>query len=151
MKYAVVTGASSGMGLEFARQLAERKYGIVIVSNQPEENRRVAEMLRRQNHVDVRVIDMDLTLPKAAEDIYQQVTSWELEVEVLVSNAGMDYRFALHDTCQVDSSFRGRHVETAERICVDHFFFDGMDALSDNIPLCGDQGFSEVFLSVDLV
>ena len=89
MKYAVVTGASSGMGLEFARQLAERKYGIVIVSNQPEENRRVAEMLRRQNHVDVRVIDMDLTLPKAAEDIYQQVTSWELEVEVLVSNAGM--------------------------------------------------------------
>ena len=64
MKYAVVTGASSGMGLEFARQLAERKYGIVIVSNQPEENRRVAEMLRRQNHVDVRVIDMDLTLPR---------------------------------------------------------------------------------------
>ena len=64
MKYAVVTGASSGMGLEFAWQLAERKYGIVIVSNQPEENRRVAEMLRRQNHVDVRVIDMDLTLPK---------------------------------------------------------------------------------------
>ena len=89
MKYAVVTGASSGMGLEFAWQLAERKYGIVIVSNQLEENRRVAEMLRRQNHVDVRVIDMDLTLPKAAEDIYQQVTSWELEVEVLVSNAGM--------------------------------------------------------------
>ena len=33
MKYAVVTGASSGMGLEFARQLAERKYGIVIVSS----------------------------------------------------------------------------------------------------------------------
>lgn len=89
MKYAVVTGASSGMGLEFARQLAERKYGIVIVSNQLEENRRVAEMLRRQNQVDVRVIDMDLTLPKAAEVIYQQVTSWELEVEVLVSNAGM--------------------------------------------------------------
>ena len=83
MKYAVITGASSGMGLEFARQLAERGYGIVVISNQPEENRRVAEMLRGQNHVDVRVIDMDLTLPEAAEDIYQQV------VEVLVSNAGM--------------------------------------------------------------
>ena len=89
MKYAVVTGASSGMGLEFARQLAKRGYGIVVISNQPEENRRVTEMLREQNHVDVRVIDMDLTLPEAAEYIYQQVTSWELEVEVLVSNAGM--------------------------------------------------------------
>lgn len=89
MKYAVVTGASSGIGLEFARQLSEQKYGIVIVSNQQEKNRRVAEILRTQSHVDVRVIDIDLTLPEAAEVIYQQAASWNLEVEVLVSNAGM--------------------------------------------------------------
>ena len=156
MKYAVVTGASSGMGLEFARQLAERKYGIVIVSNQPEENRRVAEMLRRQNHVDVRVIDMDLTLPEAAEDIYQQVTSWELEVEVLVSNAGM-LLFSTLERTSLERLDRIIALHCTTPVKLIRLFGEDMlkrrkgHALSDNIPLCGDQSFSEVFLSVDLV
>lgn len=89
MKYAVITGASSGMGLEFARQLAERGYGIVVISDRPDENRRAAESLRERSHADVRVIDLDLTLPEAAETIYREVSDWGLEVEILVSNAGM--------------------------------------------------------------
>ena len=89
MKYAVITGASSGMGLEFARQLAERGYGIVMISDRPDENRRAAESLRERSHADVRVIDLDLTLPEAAETIYREVSDWGLEVEILVSNAGM--------------------------------------------------------------
>ena len=89
MSYAVITGASSGLGLEFARQLAERGYGIIVISNQPEENRLVAEMLCSQYQADVRVIDIDLTASDAAEEVYRMVNSWELEVEVLVSNAGM--------------------------------------------------------------
>lgn len=89
MKYAVITGASSGMGLEFARQLAERGYGIVIISNRPDENRLAAETVRTAHQTDIRVIDIDLTLPEAAETIYRQIVFWGLEVEILVSNAGM--------------------------------------------------------------
>lgn len=77
------------MGLEFARQLAERGYGIVIIGNRPDENRQAAETIRAVHHTDVRVIDMDLTLPEAAETVYRKVASWGLEVEILVSNAGM--------------------------------------------------------------
>lgn len=89
MKYAVITGASSGMGLEFSRQLAERGYGIVLISNRPEENRQAAETIRTTYATDTRTIDIDLTLPEAAETVYQQVVTWKLEVEILVSNAGM--------------------------------------------------------------
>lgn len=89
MKYAVITGASSGMGLEFSRQLAERGYGIVLISNRPEENRQAAETIRTTYATDARTIDIDLTLPEAAETVYQQVVTWKLEVEILVSNAGM--------------------------------------------------------------
>lgn len=97
MKYALITGASSGIGLEFARQLAERAYGIVIVSNRSEENLRAASVIRqiafRKNPAvgeeAVKIIDMDLTLPEAAAQIYSQVQAWGIEVEILVSNAGM--------------------------------------------------------------
>ena len=89
MKYALVTGASSGMGLEFSLQLASKGYGIIIVSNRPEDNVKAAEKIRSQYEVDTRVLDADLTSPTSAQEIYDQVKEWGLEVEVLVSNAGM--------------------------------------------------------------
>ena len=50
MKCALITGASSGMGEEYARQLAAKGYNIVVVSNDAEGNRRVAdELIQRYN------------------------------------------------------------------------------------------------------
>ena len=89
MKYALITGASSGMGLEFSLQLAARGYGIIIVSNRPDENLKAADKVREGGAADVRVIDADLTLSDSAQNIYDQVREWQLEVEVLISNAGM--------------------------------------------------------------
>lgn len=89
MKYAVITGASSGIGLEFAHQLAKRGYGIIMISDRPKDNKLIAKMLYAQTHVDIRIIDMDLTLPRAADEIYRQVILWGVEVDILISNAGM--------------------------------------------------------------
>lgn len=95
-KYALVTGASSGMGLEFALQLADRGYGIIVVSNRHDENVMAACMIRERMGLPsdgadnrVRVIDADLTLADSAQMIYDTVRLWDIEVEVLVSNAGM--------------------------------------------------------------
>ena len=95
-KYALVTGASSGMGLEFSIQLAGRGYGIIVVSNRPEENIKAAQTIRASVdlHDDdgngyVRVIDADLTEADSARKVYDIVKQWNLTVEVLVSNAGM--------------------------------------------------------------
>ena len=48
MKYALITGASSGMGREYARQLAAMGYGSVVVSNDEEGNNRVANELTQR-------------------------------------------------------------------------------------------------------
>lgn len=90
MEYALVTGASSGMGLQYALQLAATGYGIIIVSNRPDDNVRAAELVRSSfPSSDVRVIDADLTLADSAEMIYSTVSRWGLDVEVLISNAGI--------------------------------------------------------------
>ena len=89
MKYALVTGACSGMGLEFSLQLAAKGYGIILVSNRPDDNVKAAQRIQQQSGMDTRVIDADLTSPSSAQEIYDLVHEWGLEVEVLVSNAGM--------------------------------------------------------------
>ena len=89
MKYALITGASSGIGLEYARQLAAEGWNLIVVSNRAEENVRVAKELSRQYGVAVEPLYADLTENDSAEKIYDHVQSLGAEVEVLINNAGM--------------------------------------------------------------
>ena len=90
MKYALITGASSGMGLHYSLQLARKGYGIIIVSNRHDENLIAANKVRSAGaDIDVRVIDADLTSCSSPEIIYNMVKEWNLEVEVQISNAGI--------------------------------------------------------------
>lgn len=56
MRWAVVTGASSGIGLEFARQLAKKRFSLVMISNQEAELTRCAENLRTRYFVEVHAL-----------------------------------------------------------------------------------------------
>ena len=89
MKYALITGASSGIGLEYARQLAAAGWNLVVVSNRNEENIRVAEELSRQYGVAVEPLYADLTETDAAEKIYARTKEMGADVDVLINNAGM--------------------------------------------------------------
>jgi len=87
--YALVTGASSGIGKCYARDLAQRKYDLYIVSNQPKELEETAEEIRNEFGVDVRYECKDLTSPNAPIEMLQYVKDNELDLEVLVNNAGV--------------------------------------------------------------
>lgn len=87
--YALITGASSGMGLEYARQLAAEGYNLIIVSNQADANLRVAKALRSEYGVRVEALYADLSRAEAAHQVYERVVEWGVEVSVLISNAGM--------------------------------------------------------------
>lgn len=89
MKTALVTGASSGMGLEYSRQLAKMGYDIIVVSNREEQNISVAASLQTRFGVKAYPLYADLTQNCAAEHIYSFIHQNSLQIDVLVSNAGI--------------------------------------------------------------
>src|SRR2546430_1397925 len=86
---ALVTGASSGIGYELARQFAQHGHSLVLVAPNKAELDTVAQRLETENGVTVSVIAADLTRDGATENIFAQAES---EVEILCNNAGFGVR-----------------------------------------------------------
>lgn len=90
---ALVTGASSGLGEEFALQLAPRVRRLVLVARREPLLQELAETIRGNFPlIDVRVFAVDLTDPAAREHLAATLASQGLEPDLLVNNAGLgDY------------------------------------------------------------
>ena len=87
--YALVTGASSGMGLEYARQMAAKGYNILVVSNREEDNIKVAESLKAEFGVDAQPFYADLSKTEASQAVFDWTVEKGYRVDVLISNAGL--------------------------------------------------------------
>lgn len=85
-EWALVTGASSGIGREFARALAREGCSIVLSARREERLRELAGELERESAVRTRVVPLDLERAGAAEELARAVS--DLEVGILVNNAG---------------------------------------------------------------
>ena len=88
----LITGASSGIGLELARCFAADGSGLILVARNTEALERLAEELRKRHAVPVRVITADLARPEAPGEIFEACGRAGQGVDVLVNNAG----FGLH-------------------------------------------------------
>lgn len=88
-KYALVTGASSGIGWHFAKELAAKGYGIVAVSNQGDQLANLKTEVETLFRVTVLTLDLDLSRSDAAATVFDFCRQNNVQVEVLVNNAGM--------------------------------------------------------------
>ena len=84
----LITGASTGIGAEFARQFAARGDDLVLVARSVDKLDALAAQLRSTHPVEVTVIAMDLAEPDAASELFERTTRLGLAVDVLVNNAG---------------------------------------------------------------
>ena len=98
MKYALITGASSGCGYEYARILAQKGYNLLIVSNEDTIHDK-AKILRSDYPVNIISLVRNLGVQDAAKELYEYCTDNHLEVEVLINNAGV-----YHDRDFMDDS-----------------------------------------------
>ncbi|MBC7796000.1 MAG: SDR family oxidoreductase [Pyrinomonadaceae bacterium] len=96
MKYAgktvLITGASSGIGLEFARETARRKANLILVARSVDKLQQVAKELNRQHNVSVEIIAVDLSKENSANQVQQIVAERNLTVDILVNNAGIAFQ-----------------------------------------------------------
>ncbi|MFK7925219.1 MAG: SDR family NAD(P)-dependent oxidoreductase, partial [Bacteroidia bacterium] len=94
----------SGIGVEFAKQIAERGLNIVLTARRVERMEALAEEIRNSYQVEVRVVGLDLTKPDMLSDLIPAVA--DLEIGLLVNNAGMNAVGAFYKTDL------GQHLKT---------------------------------------
>lgn len=103
--YALVTGASSGIGYQYARQLAERGYNLIVVSNEADAIVQKAEIIKNDFGVQTIPLMRDLGRQDAALELYEYCKTHNLEVEVLINNAGV-----YHDRDFIEDSQEFNHL-----------------------------------------
>jgi short-subunit dehydrogenase len=86
--WVLVTGSSSGLGEEFAKQLAHRGLNLILTARSRERLEKLAENLRRVAGVDVRTVPADLAADDGARRLCAAVDELGLEVRHLINNAG---------------------------------------------------------------
>lgn len=92
MKTALITGASSGIGEIFAKELASRKTNLVLVARSEDKLQKLANELQYQYQIQADVIVQDLTAPAATNSVFEIVSQKGLTIDLLVNNAGFgDY------------------------------------------------------------
>ncbi|UII31161.1 SDR family NAD(P)-dependent oxidoreductase [Fulvivirga ulvae] len=87
-KYILITGASSGIGHEMARQLAALKYNLILIARSEDKLKAMQQELSSKHGNDVQFITKDLSHTEQAVELYDAIKSAKYEVSHLVNNAG---------------------------------------------------------------
>jgi short-subunit dehydrogenase len=94
--WALVTGASSGIGAVFARELVKRGANLVLVARSQDKLEALGEQLRDRAGASVEVLACDLSQPGAGAALAARLAERGLPIDVLVNNAGFGLFGALH-------------------------------------------------------
>jgi len=87
-KTALITGASSGIGMELARIHASKGDNLVLVARRKDKLEALKTELEKHNGITVFVIEKDLSVADAAQEIYNETSSQKITIDYLVNNAG---------------------------------------------------------------
>jgi short-subunit dehydrogenase len=85
---ALITGASKGLGAEFARLFASKQVDLILVARSENELKEIKSELENRFNISVRTIVSDLSLPENVRSVYDEIKADRIKVDYLVNNAG---------------------------------------------------------------
>ena len=91
MKNVLITGATSGIGYEFAKVFAKNNYNLILCSRNKESLYKIKSEISKEYKVEVNVFAKDLSKKEEAMELYKEVSKMGLDVDILINNAGAGY------------------------------------------------------------
>jgi short-subunit dehydrogenase len=88
MAYALITGASKGIGKAIAEQLAAKKFNVLLIARSEDALKKTANEIAEKYKVEANYLALDLSLNNAAENIYNWCKQKNYTIEILINNAG---------------------------------------------------------------
>ena len=153
-KTALVTGASGGLGVEFARLLAKKHYDLLLVARNEGKLNDIKNELEKEYGITAWVCPCDLSRVDAALDVFEFTQVHDLEIDVLINNAGFgdSGKFA---ECSWKKQYEMVQVDITALMQLTHCFLSGMIErkhgrilnLSSVAAFCAGPGMSVYYAS----
>jgi uncharacterized protein len=125
MPIALITGASKGLGEDFARQLAAKGYNLVLVARSQDKLEALAAELTTKHGIKAEAIAADLTQPQACQKVFDQVQAMDWAIDLLINNAGFgDY--GEFGTCDGSSQTSMVQLNVQALVDLTHLVLPGM-------------------------
>lgn len=123
--YAIITGASSGIGAEFARIAAAEGRNLLLIARREERLTALLDELEPEHGVTVRILPLDLTTPTAAKEVAQYVEGAELRVVALVNNAAFGGYGLFHEQ-PLENNLQMIQLNTSNVVALTRALLPGM-------------------------
>ncbi len=95
MSYALITGASKGIGKEMVYELCKRKSDVLLIARSEDQLKQLREEVQKKYNVKADYFAIDLSKPKAAKEIFDWCNENKFDINILINNAGYGLSGAL--------------------------------------------------------
>ena len=87
-EFALITGASNGIGMALAHVMAQRRHNLLLVARSADKLQTLSKNLQAEHGINVHALALDLAVPGAAQTLYDHCHQQGLAIDILVNNAG---------------------------------------------------------------
>ncbi len=129
-KTALITGASSGIGKEFAHIHAEKGGNLVLVARSLDKLLALKEELEKKHPIKVHIIVKDLTETNASKAIYEEVKNANISVDFLINNAGFGGLGAFHER-KLEEDLSMINLNISALTALTHYFLQDFVGLNE--------------------
>ena len=121
--WVLITGASSGIGLELARRFAADRFNLILVARNETRLRELADQLRAENGIETKIFAQDLSEPDSAKAVFESVK--DISVSMLVNNAGLGFYGAFAQSSFAEQT-QMMQVNMTALVQLTHWFLPAM-------------------------